>query len=107
MPLSAVDLWLLWYHVALYLLAASKRYSPSHASKYRHHSVEDDYYYNYGYGYYPYPYNDHYSMQFGSQPSLQRREMKYPQQTPSRFGQASRASPFCHPAENSGAAVCA
>ncbi|KAK7099632.1 vasculin-like [Littorina saxatilis] len=72
---------------------ASKRYSPSHASKYRHHSVEDDYYYNYaGYGYpypYPSPYSDPYSMQFGSQSSIQRRDIKYPPPPPhpSRFGQ--------------------
>lgn len=75
------------------LYDASKRYSPSHGSKYRHHSVEDDYYYYYGYGY-NYPY-DPYSVQFGSQPSLPRsngRDMKYPH-PPSRFSQMNGSYP--------------
>lgn len=89
---------IIWHFI---FSTASKRYSPSHASKYRHHSVEDDYYYNYGYGYYPYPYNDHYSMQFGSQPSLQRRDLKYPQPAPTRFGQVSLTPVLCLPNESS------
>lgn len=69
---------------------SSKRYSPSHGPKYRHHSVEDEYYYTYGgYGYpYPYPYSDHY-MQFASQPSLPRRDIKYAPQPQPRFGQVN------------------
>ncbi|KAK7485365.1 hypothetical protein BaRGS_00023464 [Batillaria attramentaria] len=75
------------------LYDVSKRYSPSHGSKYRHHSVEDDYYYYYGYGY-NYPY-DPYSVQFGSQPSLPRqsaRDVKY-QHPPSRFSQMNGSYP--------------
>ncbi|XP_076463246.1 uncharacterized protein LOC143295437 [Babylonia areolata] len=77
----------------------TRRYSPSHASKFRHHSMEDDYYMNY-YNYAPYPlaYNEHYSMQFRSQPSLPRQDMKYPPAS-SRFGQTNGSyngfGPFC------------
>lgn len=76
------------------LYDASKRCSPSHGSKYRHHSVEDDYYY-YGYGYYNYPYDAAYPMEFGSQPSIPRpssREIKYPL-PPSRYSQMNGSYP--------------
>ncbi|KAL8598587.1 hypothetical protein ACOMHN_013470 [Nucella lapillus] len=64
----------------------SRRYSPS---KFRHHSMEDDYYVNY-YNYAPYPlgYND-YPMQFRSQPSLPRQDLKYSSASSSRFGQVN------------------
>lgn len=69
---------------------SSKRYSPSHGPKYRHHSVEDEYYYSYGsYGYaYPYTYSDPY-MQFASQPSIPRRDLKYAPPPQPRFGQVN------------------
>ncbi|KAL4237022.1 hypothetical protein ACF0H5_005406 [Mactra antiquata] len=68
-----------------------KRFPPSN-NKFRHHSVDDDYYaYNYGpYGYYNgYSYHDKYGMHYSSQPSLLRsggqRDSKY-QHPHARYG---------------------
>ncbi|XP_025109362.1 vasculin-like isoform X2 [Pomacea canaliculata] len=71
------------------LYDASKRYSPTHP-KFRHHSVEDDYYY-YNYGYYG-NYTYDYPMQYSSQPSLLRaptgrESSKYPQTPSGRYNQ--------------------
>ncbi|RUS89429.1 hypothetical protein EGW08_002802 [Elysia chlorotica] len=72
----------------------SKRF-PSGQGKYRHHSVDDDYYgYSYGYGYYSPDYNyEKYGMHYSSQPSLARRDGKY---GPGRFppGGADFSPPY-------------
>ncbi|GFS14918.1 vasculin-like protein 1 [Elysia marginata] len=72
----------------------SKRFPPGQG-KYRHHSVDDDYYgYSYGYGYYPPDYNyEKYGMHYSSQPSLARRDGKY---GPGRFppGGADFSPPY-------------
>lgn len=72
----------------------SKRF-PSGQGKYRHHSVDDDYYgYSYGYGYYPPDYSyEKYGMHYSSQPSLARRDGKY---GPGRFppGGADFSPPY-------------
>lgn len=70
----------------------AKRHSPSHASKHRHHSMDDDYYYpysSYGYlAYYPYP--EHYAMPFAAQPtSMPRRDAKFPPPSYARYGQVN------------------
>lgn len=69
-----------------------KRFLSGTGSKFRHHSVDDDYYaYSYSpYGYYSgYPYPDKYGMHYNSQPSMQRvngqRDAKY-QHPHARFG---------------------
>ncbi|XP_076440338.1 uncharacterized protein LOC143279904 isoform X2 [Babylonia areolata] len=73
----------------------SKRHSPSHASKHRHHSMEEDYYYygNYGYLAY-YPYADPYPMPFAAQPtSMPRRDAKFPPPSYPRYGQVNGSYP--------------
>ncbi|XP_059141960.1 vasculin-like [Physella acuta] len=70
----------------------SKRYPPSQG-KYRHHSVDDDYYgYPYNYGYYAPNYNyEKYSMQYSSQPSLARQGSRDTKYNPGRFPQVNGA----------------
>ncbi|XP_060591040.1 vasculin-like protein 1 isoform X2 [Ruditapes philippinarum] len=69
----------------------SKRFPSGGSSKFRHHSVDDDYYYTYApYGYYNgYSYPDKYGMHYSSQPSLLRsggqRDSKY-QHPHARYG---------------------
>jgi len=71
----------------------SKRFTTSQGSKFRHHSVEDDYYaYTYGpYSYYNGYGYDKYNMHYGSQPTLLRaqaqRDSKY-QHPHARYGPA-------------------
>jgi hypothetical protein len=67
----------------------AKRY-PQSQGKYRHHSVDDDYYgYPYGaYGYYAPSYNyEKYGMQYSSQPSLARPGSRDGKYAPGRFSQ--------------------
>ena len=81
------------------LIYAGKRYQAGSSGKFRHHSVDDDYY-PFQYGPYPY-YNgyayDKYGMHYSSQPSLFRspgqRDSKY-QHPNARYGQVSFM--FCH-----------
>ena len=66
---------------------SGKRFPPGQSNKFRHHSVDDDYYAYYNY--YNYGYHDRYGMQFSSQPSLVRngvqRDSKY-QHPHARYG---------------------
>ena len=63
---------------------SGKRFPPGQSGKFRHHSVDDDYYayYNNPYSYYNgYGYPEKFGMHYGSQPSLLRsagqRDSKY------------------------------
>ncbi|CAL1543209.1 unnamed protein product [Lymnaea stagnalis] len=71
----------------------AKRYPPGQG-KYRHHSVDDDYYgyHQYGYGYYSPSYNyEKYGMQYSSQPSLARQGSRDSKYSPGRFPQMNGA----------------
>ena len=74
-----------------YLYVVGKRFPPGPSNKFRHHSVDDDYYaYGYPYGYYNgNGYHDKFGMHYSSQPSLVRpggqRDSKY-QHPHARYG---------------------
>ncbi|XP_052775113.1 vasculin-like isoform X2 [Mya arenaria] len=67
----------------------SKRFPPGPSNKFRHHSVDDDYYAYYNAGYYNgYGYHDRFGMHYSSQPTLVRngqRDSKY-QHPHARYG---------------------
>ncbi|XP_055884384.1 vasculin-like protein 1 [Biomphalaria glabrata] len=68
----------------------AKRF-PHNQGKYRHHSVDDDYYgYPYGYNYYAPNYGyEKYGMQYSSQPSLARQVSRDSKYSPGRFSQVN------------------
>lgn len=75
----------------LFVYNVAKRY-PESQGKYRHHSVDDDYYgYQYGsYGCYTPSYSfEKFGMQYGSQPSLARSGSRDGKFAPGHFSQVS------------------
>ncbi|CAG5133633.1 unnamed protein product, partial [Candidula unifasciata] len=70
------------------------KHYPQGQGKYRHHSIDDDYYnYSYGgYGYYAPNYNfEHFGVQYSSQPSLVRTANSEGKHQPGRFSQQGPA----------------
>lgn len=75
--------------ISFCIYISGKRY-PQGQGKYRHHSIDDDYYgYPYGgYAYYTPSYSyEKYGMQYSSQPSLARSGNRDGKHAPGRFSQ--------------------